>query len=120
MKVDRVTATIRFSQDSGKGAWKSVEVGAEATLAPTEDWRIAQEQLYHELGQQIKTLWTSGNGSGKPQDGSEKPVKTAPKQPEPQSLITSATSIRPHFGATKRMAGSGIATRRGTIGAMKH
>ena len=29
MKVDKVTVTIKFSQDTGKGAWKAIELGAE-------------------------------------------------------------------------------------------
>jgi hypothetical protein len=58
--VDRVTATIRYSQDSGKGAWKSVEVGAEATVAPDEDWQAAQQALYITLGEQLKTIWGKG------------------------------------------------------------
>ena len=28
MKVTSVTATIKYSQDTGKGAWKAVEIGA--------------------------------------------------------------------------------------------
>jgi hypothetical protein len=94
MKVDQVTATVRYSQDSGKGAWKSLEIGAEATIAPNEDWHTAQERLYSELGQQIKALWANGNGSGTAQNGPEKPPSTPlragsqpatsqPESPEP-------------------------------------
>ena len=32
MNVDRVSAIIRYSQDTGKGAWKVLEVGAEGTV----------------------------------------------------------------------------------------
>ena len=32
MKVDRITAQIRYSQDTGHGVWKAVEIGAEATV----------------------------------------------------------------------------------------
>jgi|TARA_Y100000031_G_scaffold32738_1_gene36568 hypothetical protein len=40
-----MTATIKYSQDTGKGAWKAVEVGAEATSgrpAPmrSRSWRL--------------------------------------------------------------------------------
>jgi hypothetical protein len=45
MKVTTVTATLRFSQDSGKGAWKSLELGAEAQVAPNEEWAEAQAYL---------------------------------------------------------------------------
>ena len=49
MKVDRVRACIRYSQDTGKGAWKVVEVGAEGTVGAQEGWRQAQAKLYSEL-----------------------------------------------------------------------
>jgi hypothetical protein len=81
MKVDRVTTIVRYSQDSGKGSWKSLEIGAEATIAPNENWHTAQEQLYYQLGQQMKTLWS--NGAGKPQNGSEKPIQPAPQSAGP-------------------------------------
>ena len=33
MKVEKVSATIRYSQDTGKGSWKVVELGAEASVS---------------------------------------------------------------------------------------
>ena len=78
MKIDRVTATIKYSQDTGKGAWKAIEVGAEAAVDAQETWQTAQARLYAELGQQLKVLWANGNG-GKCQGAAEKPI--APAQP---------------------------------------
>jgi hypothetical protein len=79
MRIDRVTATVRYSQDSGKGAWKSVELGAEATVDDRENWREAQANLYQQLGQQIKTLWANGSAApvvaAQPRDGAE-PLRT--------------------------------------------
>ena len=60
MNVDRVSACIRFSQDTGKGAWKVVEVGAEGTVDGQEGWQQAQARLYAELSAQLKELWSSG------------------------------------------------------------
>ena len=60
MKVDRVTASVRFSQDTGKGAWKVIEVGAEGTVDDQEGWQQAQSELYTELSTQLKELWASG------------------------------------------------------------
>ena len=57
MKVERVTACVRYSQDTGKGAWKVVEVGAEATVDEQEGWQDAQARLYAELSTQLKELW---------------------------------------------------------------
>ena len=55
MKVDRVSANIRFSQEI-QGTWKSVELGAEATLTPNEDWHEAQTRLYAELTTELRSL----------------------------------------------------------------
>ena len=63
MKVERVTATIKYSQDTGKGAWKAIELGAEATVDAKDTWQQAQHQLYGELSQQLKALWCNGKGS---------------------------------------------------------
>ncbi len=60
MNVDRVSAIIRYSQDTGKGAWKVVEVGAEGTVDTEEGWQGAQARLYAELSTQLKELWAGG------------------------------------------------------------
>ena len=72
MKVERVTATIKYSQDTGKGAWKAIEIGAEATVDAKDTWQQAQHQLYGELSQQLKTLWCNGKMA---QNGSESAVQ---------------------------------------------
>ncbi len=42
MEVNKISANIRYSQDTGKGAWKVVELGAEATISDREHWKQAQ------------------------------------------------------------------------------
>jgi hypothetical protein len=70
MKVTTVTATIRYSAET-QGAWKSVEVGAEATLTNSDEtWEQAQAELYHSLGQQLKALWS---GKTNPPEAKEQP-----------------------------------------------
>jgi hypothetical protein len=74
MKVTTITATLRYSAEA-KGAWRSIEVGAEATLTNSdESWESAQAELYHRLGQQLKTLW--GNGSRSNSEASQAPMST--------------------------------------------
>ena len=63
MKIDRVSATIRYSKDTGKGAWKVLELGAEGTVAANEDWHQAQADLDGQLGDQLKAMWPTGNGN---------------------------------------------------------
>ena len=53
MKVDRITAQIRYSQDTGHGAWKAVEIGAEATVDERERWSTA---LAHGVGPVVRRI----------------------------------------------------------------
>ena len=64
MKIEKVSANIRYSQDTGKGAWKVVELGAEGSVDAREEWQAAQAFLYAELGKQMKTLWANGSSTG--------------------------------------------------------
>ena len=76
MRVTTVTATLKYSAEA-KGAWRSIEVGAEATLTSSEEnWVAAQSQLYHKLGHQLKTLW---NNSAEKASTEEPPQATLPK-----------------------------------------
>ena len=62
MKITTIAATVRYSKPLPDGAWKAVELSAEASLDPTETWTEAQASLYQELGQQLKALWATKNG----------------------------------------------------------
>jgi len=66
MKIEKVSATIRYSQDTGKGAWKVIELGAEASIGQKDNWKQAQTELYYQLGDQLRALWAnaSSNGAG--------------------------------------------------------
>ena len=93
MQVNKVTATVKYTQETGKGAWESVELGAEATVGPGESWRVAQANLYRDLGHQLKTLWAQ-NGSAElqhtPEAGSGQPPEdhqaVVPPSSPPASL----------------------------------
>ena len=63
MKVTQISASLRYSKILDDGSWKAVEIGSEATLDAREDWQTAQSELYAQLGQQLKSLWASKNGS---------------------------------------------------------
>ncbi len=60
MKVTKVSASARFSKAIDDGSYKTVELGAEATLEAKESWQEAQAKLYQQLTDQLKTLWESG------------------------------------------------------------
>ena len=63
MNITTVSASVRFSKDLGGKQFKTVELSAEGTVNANENWRAAQAQLYADLGQQLKALWTA-NGNG--------------------------------------------------------
>ena len=61
-----IPAYIRYSQDTGKGAWKVIELGAEASVSDREFWKQSQSELYYQLAGQLQTLWSneSNNSNG--------------------------------------------------------
>jgi hypothetical protein len=77
VKVTIISANLRFSKDIGHGAWKVIEIGAEASIDPREDWQRAQTALYQQLGQQMTILWSNGNV--KPAQETPTPEAPAPK-----------------------------------------
>jgi hypothetical protein len=86
VQVTKITAQVRYSQDTGKGAWKSMELGAEATISPGESWRVAQANLYRDLGHQLKVLWKQ-SGSAAPQDATvESPIGDSTDAQHPSNL----------------------------------
>jgi hypothetical protein len=46
MKVEKVSANIRYSQDTGKGAWKNIELGAKGSVDAEEQRQAVQTLLY--------------------------------------------------------------------------
>ena len=126
MKVDRITAQIRFSQDTGHGAWKSIEIGAEASVDGKETWTEDQARLYQQLGQQLKVLWANGNGNKTPEspgNGSESTV-AAPQPVEqpsvnPTARITTASSTAYPSGNTPVGLAGGGRTRTAPSGAAR-
>ena len=73
MKVNKITAQVRYSQDTGHGAWKAIEIGAEATVDERERWAEALAHLYADLGRELKTLWANGNGHKGPEPAQDRP-----------------------------------------------
>ena len=64
MQITTISASVRYSKPLGDGSYKTVELGAEATLTAEETWTEAQANLYQALGHQLKALWTSNGNSG--------------------------------------------------------
>ena len=77
MKVTTISANLRFSKDIGHGAWKVIEIGAEASVDPRENWQTAQTALYQQLGQQMTILWNTGKPAQEPP-----PLETSAPTPD--------------------------------------
>jgi hypothetical protein len=94
MEIQTITVHVRYSKPMTDGAFKTVELGAEASLSPGDDYHEAQVSLYHELGETMKYVF-SGNGSGKPANGSER--RTEPDEVKPVETPTrkGASTPRP-------------------------
>ena len=87
MQITTVSANIRYSQDTGKGAWKVIELGAEGSVEAKESWQQAQTYLYGQLGRQLRVLWANGSSNGpstapNAHGGAEKAVQPR-AEPEP-------------------------------------
>ena len=58
MIIEKVSATVRYSQQLKNGSWKSIELSAEGTIdALSESWQEAQSELYDDLGKQLQEAW---------------------------------------------------------------
>ena len=55
--VNKITANVRYSKNIGQGEYKTVELGAEATVGPDSDWYIEHCVLYNSLVKELKELW---------------------------------------------------------------
>ena len=83
MKITTVSASVRYSKAIQSGEYKTIELSAEATLEPQEAWIEAQASLYADLGQQLRTLWTSkASGNGQVINGATKAEDTTTQQSE--------------------------------------
>ena len=80
MKVTNITATVKYSLDTGHG-WKTLEIGAEATIGINDNWQQAQHQLYGELSQQLHRLWSNGTSD---QNVSESAVQPSARAEPPE------------------------------------
>lgn len=86
MEVNKISANIRYSQDSGKGSWKVVELGAEASIGERDNWKESQSELYHQLTHQLRSLWASNgttaaaNGQNSAEAATEPPAVPEPTQ----------------------------------------
>ena len=87
MKVTTISANIRYSLDTGHGAWKVIELGAEATIDAKDSWQQAQHQLYGELSQQLQKMWANGKTAQNDHDSAVETIKAtepAPAPPNPE------------------------------------
>jgi hypothetical protein len=61
VRVTKVQVSLRYSKELPAGAWKSVELGAEATLTEGETREGATAALYDSLVEDMKRMWNNRN-----------------------------------------------------------
>ncbi|MCZ6866209.1 MAG: hypothetical protein O7E55_02610 [Chloroflexi bacterium] len=106
MQISKISALVRYSQDTGKGAWKVIELGAEATVSDHEHWKVAQSELYYQLGDQLRQLWNNGTDAAlNSQNGAESHVEP-PTASEP-TLMPRPHWCQPHDQEWKRRTKDG-------------
>ena len=115
MKITTISASVRFSKAIQPGCYKTIELSAEGTLNPTEDWQTAQSTLYADLGEQLKALWSTRSDQSAPTGQA-----TGMKIVEVPYLSTSALNTRHHSSNTRRVSRHGMHIRRVTVGAMRN
>jgi hypothetical protein len=77
MHAQNISVSIRYAADTGAGAWKTIEVGAEATLSnSSEDWAASQRELYSRLSEQLKVIWSCKADAQYAQEGHQ--ISTQP------------------------------------------
>jgi hypothetical protein len=87
MRINTVSVSVRYSKQMVDGNYKTVELGVEGSLdSSDEDWHEVQADLYHQLGNQMRYVF-SGNGSGKVPNGPEKTVEAVPAEPLPPAPL---------------------------------
>jgi hypothetical protein len=100
MKVERVSASVRYAKEI-EGAWKTVEMGAEA-IVDEENWVLAQQGLFAQLSAQLREVWgwgQNGPAPGHAQNGHERPKEASwegKSSPYP-SPAEEKPALRPHF-----------------------
>jgi len=63
MQVNKIVLTLRYSKEIVDGAWKSIEVGADAAPSEEQSWQAQQRELYAELAGQLRALFTNNNST---------------------------------------------------------
>lgn len=77
MKVQMVSVQVRYSKPQAGGAYKTMELGAEAALEPQEALTEALGRLYGELRAEMGKLWQQ---NGHQPEGEVPPRRAAPRQ----------------------------------------
>ena len=80
MDVTKVSTAIRYSKSLAPYEQKTIELSAEGTVDPKEQWQAALSYLYQQLGQEMKALWAR-NGTTPHQ---EQASLSTPEPPEAQ------------------------------------
>jgi hypothetical protein len=65
MLVTQIEAHVRYSADTGRGTWKTLELAAQASIDSNEGWQDAISCLYDALVEQFRVKWQNGPAPGR-------------------------------------------------------
>ena len=82
MNITKISASVRFSKAIQPGCYKTIELSAEADVAPRENWHEAQSQLYTDLGDQLRVLWFTRSDQAAPTEQRNEHEDTSGTAPE--------------------------------------
>ena len=69
VKVDRVSFTQRYSASLSNGGWRTMEMGAEASVDEGEDVPTAQRELAAQIRAMFREEWERGRKNSQPAPG---------------------------------------------------
>ncbi len=98
MRVFNVAVNIRYAKEI-EGAWKTVEVGAEATVEEGEQWTLCQQGLFAQLSAQLREVWAmwakNGRGPEPVHNGHEKLIEGTWEEIQSPSIPGPARTFLP-------------------------
>jgi hypothetical protein len=119
MRVTTISAAVRYSADTGHGSWKTLELGAEATIDSNENWTVALSCLYDTLVSQFRAKWQNGPtqpaaapANGQQGDPAPHPPKgpLRPSQGHQSEISTGVRPTRSNTSVIRRATRSGTRT----------
>lgn len=91
MYITIVKANVRYSKQLSQGEYKTLELGAEASILPGDDWSLCQKSLYDTLSNNLTEIWDT-KPKEKPESNTESNTSSPINTNFPPPSTTNASS----------------------------